>query len=48
MFPEILLIIEIAISLVVDGVFWGLLDKNRSLLNNDGSIANVDGLDDLV
>lgn len=42
--PEILLMIEIAISVIIDGIFWGLIDKSHSLLSNDASIAN-DGLD---
>jgi hypothetical protein len=46
-FPELLLLIELCISIIVDLAFWGLIDKSHSLLNNDHSVAN-DGLDELV
>ena len=46
-FPEILLLIELAIAVVVDWIFYNLLEKSSALLVNDASMAN-DGLNDLV
>jgi hypothetical protein len=46
-FPELLLLIELAIAVIIDSVFYLLFDKGQSLLSNDASIAN-DGLSDLV
>ena len=46
-FPELLLLIELAIALIVDWLFYNLLEKSSSLFANDASIAN-DGLNDLV
>jgi hypothetical protein len=46
-FPELILLIELCLSIIVDWAFWGLIDKSHSLLNNDASVVN-DGLDELV
>ena len=47
MLPEIILAIEVVVSILVDWTFWGLFDKTHSLLGNDASVIN-DGLNDLV
>jgi hypothetical protein len=46
-FPEILLLIELSMSVIIDWAFWGLIDKSHSLLGNDASVVN-DGLNELV
>ena len=46
-FPEILMLIELATSVLIDWLFWGLVDKSHSLLGNDASIGNH-GLNELV
>jgi len=46
-FPEIILVIELIISFIVDLLFWVTIDKSHSLLSNDASVVN-DGLNDLV
>ena len=41
------MLIELATSVVIDGLFWGLIDKSHSLLGNGASVVN-DGLDELA
>jgi len=41
--PEILLVLEIGLSVLVDWIFWMLIDKNHTLLTSDNSVAN-DGI----
>lgn len=48
-FPEILFILEILTAVVIDWIFYSLLEKSQSSLINDASVANDDdGLNDLV
>ncbi len=47
-FPEILLLIELTVSIIVDWGFWWLVDKSHSLLGNDASVVNDNGLNELV
>lgn len=42
-----MMLIELATSVVIDCLFWGLIDKSHSLLSNDASVVN-DGLNEIV
>jgi hypothetical protein len=46
-FPELLFLMELVLGIIVDWIYWGLVDKSHSLLSNDTSIVNQ-GLEDLV
>lgn len=46
-FPELLMLLELVVSVLIDWLFWALIDKSHSLLGNDASVVN-DGLNELA